>query len=125
MPITRTAPTLLRKRRTKIIATVGPASREPALLEALIRAGVNVFRLNLAHGTHDEHRITYDRVRAAAYLTGEPVAVLADLGGPKIRVGRLEGGAVTLTKGQHVVVTMRDVVGGAGLIPSQYHQLAA
>jgi pyruvate kinase len=124
MPTPHLTPTLLKKRRTKIIATVGPASSDPATLEAMIRAGVNVFRLNLSHGSHDDHRAAYDNVRAAAYAAGEPTAILADLGGPKIRVGHFAGGSVPLTKGERVVVTTRDVVGGPGLVPSQYVGLA-
>jgi pyruvate kinase len=124
MPITPSSPTLLRKRRTKIIATVGPASSEPAMLDALVRAGVNVFRLNLSHGDHAGHRAVIERVRAAAYAAGQPVAVLADLGGPKVRVGQFAGGSVRLTKGERVVVTTRDVEGGPGLIQSQYGALA-
>lgn len=120
-----TTPTVrLKKRRTKIIATVGPASHEPAMLEALIHAGVNVFRLNLAHGDHTGQHATYDRIRAAAYAVGEPVAVLADLGGPKIRVGQFTNGSIVLHKGERVVVTTRPVVGEPGLIPSQYAALA-
>jgi pyruvate kinase len=116
--------TLLRRRRTKIVATVGPASRDPGVLEALIRTGVNVFRLNLSHGEPDEHRANFERVRAAAAAANEPVAVLADLCGPKIRVGRFAGGRITLEAGQKVTVTTRDVQGGPGLIPSQYAALA-
>jgi pyruvate kinase len=109
-------------RRTKIVATAGPASREPAMLVALIEAGVNVFRLNLSHGDQAEHRLVYERIRAAA--AGRPVAVLADLCGPKIRVGRFAGGRITLSPGQPVTVTTRDVLGEPGLIPSQYAELA-
>jgi pyruvate kinase len=115
---------LLHRRRTKIVATVGPASRDPAVLESLVRAGVNVFRLNLSHGEQDEHRINFERIRAAATAVGEPVAILADLCGPKIRVGRFGGGRITLDIGQRVTVTTRDVQGGPGLIPSQYAALA-
>jgi pyruvate kinase len=114
---------LLKRRRTKIVATVGPASHDPAVLEALVRAGANVFRLNLSHGSHDDHRAAYERVRAAADAVGEPVAVLADLCGPKIRVGRFAGGRVELTADQVVTVTTRDVLGEPGLIPSQYAEL--
>src|SRR5262245_18791530 len=104
---TRSIPLI--RRRTKIVATIGPASREPAVLEELLRAGVNVFRLNLSHGSHDEHRENLRRIRAAAAGLREPVAVLADLCGPKIRVGRFPGGNVTLTEGQTVTITTRDV----------------
>src|SRR4051794_14036302 len=114
-------PNLLR-RRTKIVATIGPASRDPAVVDELIRAGVNVFRLNLSHGSHDEHRENFARIRAAPQ--GEPVAVLADLCGPKVRVGRFAGGQITLTSGQSVTVTTRYVLGQEGLIPSLYPELA-
>jgi pyruvate kinase len=123
-----TAPRLktfqLKRRRTKIVATVGPASREPDVLRTLIRAGVNVFRLNMSHGSQAEHRTVYERIRAAAADADEPVAVLADLCGPKIRVGRFPGGSIELATGEQVTVTTRDVTGGPGLIPSQYAQLA-
>ncbi len=118
------SPLLLRRRRTKIVATVGPASREPAVLDALLGAGVNVFRLNLSHGDHDGHRANFARVRSAAEARGEPIAVLADLCGPKIRVGRFAGGQITLEAGRPVTVTTRNVLGGPGLIPSQYAALA-
>jgi pyruvate kinase len=111
-------------RRTKIVATIGPASRDPAVVEELIRAGVNVFRLNFSHGNHSEHGENIARVRAAAVRLGEQVAVLADLCGPKVRVGRFAGGSIKLAAGEPVVVTVRDVEGGPGLIPSQYAELA-
>jgi pyruvate kinase len=117
-------PILLRRRRTKIVATLGPASCDPVVLEALLRAGVNVFRLNLSHGNQAEHRANFERVQAAAAQVGELVAVLADLCGPKIRVGRFADGRITLEAGSRVTVTTRDVVGGPGLIPSQYAALA-
>ena len=78
-------PTLLKRRRTKIIATIGPSSGDPAVIERLIAVGVNIFRLNLSHGDHAVHRTSYERIRSVAARLGEPVAVLADLGGPKIR----------------------------------------
>jgi pyruvate kinase len=112
------------RRRTKIVATLGPASSEPATLGQLIQAGVNVFRLNFSHGDHQTHRVAYERVRQAALGAGEPIAVLADLCGPKIRVGRFIDGAVQLEPDSQVVVTTREVVGEPGLIPSQYPLLA-
>jgi pyruvate kinase len=116
-------PPPLQRRRTKIVATVGPASREPATLEALIQAGVNVFRLNLAHGEHIEHRTTYERIRAAAERSGLPVAILADLCGPKMRVGKIKDGPVSLQVGDVVTVTTRNVEGGRDLIPVSYEGL--
>jgi pyruvate kinase len=78
-------------RRTKIIATLGPASHDPAAIEALISGGVDVFRLNFSHGTHDSHAEIYRRVREAAKSSGRVVAVMQDLSGPKIRTTSLEG----------------------------------
>jgi pyruvate kinase len=117
-------PDLLKVRRTKIVATVGPACREPALLEALLRAGVNVFRLNLSHADHAEHHVNVERIRAATAAVGSSAAILADLGGPKIRVGHFPGGQVELGSGTRVTVTTRDVLGGLDLIPAQYPALA-
>jgi pyruvate kinase len=94
------------------------------MIEQVIRAGVNVFRLNFSHGNQETHGRVYDLVRAAALRTGEPVAVLADLCGPKIRVGRFVDGAILLEAGSQVVVTTRQAVGEAGLIPSQYAAFA-
>lgn len=79
-------------RHTKIIATVGPASDSDAALDALIAAGVDIFRLNFSHGTHQSHGATIARVRRAAGRARREVAILQDLGGPKIRTGSLEGG---------------------------------
>jgi len=111
---------VLKRRRTKIVATLGPSSSDPDTVRALIEAGVDVVRLNFSHGDHAGHAAAYATVRAAAAELERPVAVLADLCGPKIRVGRLEGGAIQLVTGTEVTVTTRDVVGADGLIPSQY-----
>jgi pyruvate kinase len=111
-------------RRTRIVATVGPASRDPEKLEALVEAGVNVFRLNMSHGTHEQHREVIARVREISVRLGRHIAILGDLCGPKIRVGTFHGGEMVLTPGQKVTVTTRDVPGGDGLIPSQYAALA-
>jgi pyruvate kinase len=114
----------LRIRRTRIVATVGPASSDPAVLAELLAAGVDVFRVNMAHGEHDDHREMVRRVRAAAEAAGRPAGVLADLCGPKVRAGKFAGGQIARVKGERVTVTTRDVVGGPGLIPSQYAALA-
>ncbi len=113
---------LLRQRRTKIVATIGPASSDAEVLQQLVHAGVDVFRLNLSHGSHADHKQAYERIRTASQ--GGAVAVLADLCGPKIRVGRLTGGKIELHAGESVLVTTRDVEGGPGLIPSRYEALA-
>jgi pyruvate kinase len=115
---------LLKKRRTKIIATLGPASREPAVIRELIQAGANVFRLNMSHGDHAFHRECFDRVRHVAEEMREPIAVFADLCGPKIRTGRFRDGGIKLRAGARVTVTTREVMGEDGLIPSQYQALA-
>jgi pyruvate kinase len=111
-------------RRTKIVATLGPASSDENVIAQLVAAGVNVFRLNMSHGSHDDHRATYGRVRAAAKAAGQQVAILADLCGPKIRVGLFEGGKISLVDGSTVTVTTRQVTGKESLIVSQYLALA-
>ena len=123
MPIV-TEMDLLKYRRTKIIATLGPASSEIAVIRQLIRAGVNVVRLNMSHGDHAGHKAVYDRVRAVAADLNLPIAIFADLCGPKIRVGRFREGRIELIAGDRVTVTTRNVEGEPWLIPSQYELLA-
>jgi pyruvate kinase len=116
---------LLKFGRTKIVATLGPASSTQPVLEALVDAGANVFRLNMSHGDHASHAQTYHLARAAAARgANNSIAILADLCGPKIRVGRLADGSIQLEEGERVIVTTRDLVGGPGLIPSGYASLA-
>jgi len=116
--------TLLTNRRTKIIATVGPACADPQTLRHLIEAGVDVFRLNMSHGEHACHCENYARVRAVASGINKPVAIFADLCGPKIRTGIFTGGSIELITGETVTLTMRDIPGEPGIIPSQYTALA-
>lgn len=115
---------LLRMRRTKIVATLGPTSSDYATIEGLAHAGVNVFRLNMSHGNYDQHRSNCEDVRRVARAMRNHIAVLADLSGPKIRVGWFQRGSIPLNKGSLVTVTTRDVLGQVGLIPSQYKALA-
>ena len=117
-------PEVLLYRRTKIVATLGPSSDDAQTIERLVQAGVNVFRLNFSHGTHDEHRRLYERVRAVTAEAAPATAILGDLSGPKIRVGILASGSIELARGDAVTVTTRDVEGGPGLIPTQYAALA-
>ena len=86
-------------RATKIVATLGPASSDPDVLERLLRAGVDVVRLNFSHGTAQDHIDRADLVRRSAQRVGKPVALMADLQGPKIRVGKFADGKVMLVNG--------------------------
>ncbi|HEY4411587.1 MAG TPA: pyruvate kinase [Gaiellaceae bacterium] len=95
------------ERRTKIVATLGPASESPERLRALIAAGMDAARLNLSHGTHAEHAERAERVRAIAAEVGRPVALIGDLQGPKLRVGHLDE-PVLLTRGEKIVVCAED-----------------
>lgn len=88
-------------RRTKILATLGPATDDPKVLDALIHAGVDVVRMNLSHGSHDEHRNRAETLRNRARACGRQVGILADLQGPKIRIGRFAAGKVFLEEGDH------------------------
>ncbi len=99
--------------RTKIVATIGPASRDAAVLEALVAAGMSVARLNFSHGTHEEHAEVIARVRAVSEAQGRPVAVLQDLAGPKIRTGPMAADGVVLVEGATFILTARDVPGDA------------
>ncbi|MDR2189213.1 MAG: pyruvate kinase [Azonexus sp.] len=92
------------QRRTKIVATIGPASSAPAALERIVRAGVDVVRLNFSHGAAADHIQSAAAVRAAAKAAGRTVGILADLQGPKIRVGRFEQGQITLAPGDNFIL---------------------
>ena len=91
-------------RRTKIVATIGPASRSPEVLRELLEAGVDVFRLNFAHGTADEHAEVIHRIRSAAEDAGREVGILGDLPGPKLRLGDIEGGVAVLHSGSTILM---------------------
>jgi pyruvate kinase len=106
-------------RRTKIIATLGPATATPLALTGLLRAGVDVARLNMSHGDHAGHARMIAKTRVAAAALGRPVAILADLQGSKARVGRLAGGGpLLLRRGDVLTLTPRKVPGRPGLIPT-------
>ncbi len=99
-------------RRTKIVATVGPASRQPEILRGLIEVGVDVIRLNFSHGDHEEHAESVSLIRDLSDGLDRPVAILADLAGPKIRIGEIDGTGVSLSAGQRFTLTARPVKGG-------------
>ena len=110
-------------RRTKIVCTIGPASRAPETLRKLVLAGMNVARLNFSHGTHAEHgQVIADLRRLAAELAC-PLAILQDLQGPKIRLGVFRGGRAQLVKGAEFALTTRSVEGTAALASTSYERL--
>jgi pyruvate kinase len=112
-------------RRTKIIATVGPACDSGGILDALMAAGTDIFRLNFSHGTHESQAATYASIRGAAERAGRDVAILQDLGGPKIRTGLLEGGKpLTLKCGDTLSLATGDFLGAPGRIATSFAGLA-
>ncbi|MEO1232114.1 MAG: pyruvate kinase [Myxococcota bacterium] len=111
-------------RRTKLVCTIGPASSSPEVLEKLIRAGLDVARLNFSHGAHADHAETFRKIREAEARVGRPVAIMQDLQGPKIRLGKLEG-SVPLVEGEEIVLSSRnDFIGTLARLPTTYPQLA-
>jgi pyruvate kinase len=114
-------------RRAKIVATLGPAAADPAVLEKLLGLGVDVARLNFSHGRHEEHAQMLDRIRAASRHFGKAVAVLQDLQGPKIRTGPLQAGkaGVRVESGSEIVITTEgEIDGNARMVSTTYPHLA-
>jgi pyruvate kinase len=111
------------ERRTKIVATIGPSSNTPEKIEALIKAGVNVCRLNFSHGSHEDHKKVVDMIRAASKKLNYSVPILMDLQGPKIRVGKMRDGAQVIHDGDTVIFTPENVEGDSKTIPIDYPNL--
>jgi len=111
-------------RSTKIVATIGPASGDPDVLERLIRAGVDVTRLNFAHGTPDQHAEMALRIRETAERIGRHVAIMGDVPGPKLRIGPVAGGVAELGRGSRVVLTPRPIEGTSERLPVAWQGLA-
>ncbi len=109
--------------RTKIIATLGPASNSPEVIENLIHAGMDVARLNFSHGSIEDHRRVIHNVRAASKKTKKDIGVLLDLQGPKIRTGRLVNKVVNLSEGASFIITTRDVPGDDKVVSTDYECL--
>lgn len=97
------------ERRTKIVCTLGPASSDRDTIQRLVEAGMDVARLNFSHGTHDEHCVRFENVRAAAEATGRTVSIMQDLQGPKIRIGHIEDGSVLLREGKELILTTEPI----------------
>src|SRR3954454_19080958 len=104
---------LRRRRRTKIIATLGPASSNPEILSRLFYGGADVFRLNFSHGSHEDHFARIQMIRALEASAGRPIGILADVQGPKLRVGRFGGGRVTLQSGHTFRLDLSPVPGNS------------
>lgn len=110
-------------RKTKIVATVGPASSSVKMLQRLMHAGVDIFRLNFSHGENSEKKELIARIREVSGRLGSDVAILADLQGPKIRTGKMRDNAMHLVKGEEVTITTAEILGENGVIPTIYRDL--
>ncbi|WP_434440519.1 pyruvate kinase [Lentzea sp. E54] len=111
-------------RRAKIVCTLGPATGTPDKVRDLVAAGMDVARMNFSHGSHADHKQVYDMVRAAADESGRAVGILADLQGPKIRLGRFAAGPVDWNTGDIVRITVEDVEGTHDRVSTTYKELA-
>jgi pyruvate kinase len=111
-------------RHSKIVCTIGPATRSPRMIERLLKAGMDVARLNFSHGSHEEHSESIRMLRAASAKHAKPIAILADLQGPKIRTGALAGGGpVELRKGQKFTITTARVLGDSTRVSTVFTTL--
>jgi len=109
--------------KTKIVATIGPASESPEMLERLIRAGLNVARLNFSHGDFQRHGEVIRRIRNVGTKTGRRVAIMADLPGPKMRLGKIEPEPIELVPGDRFTLTSEDIIGSQQRVSMTFEQL--
>jgi pyruvate kinase len=110
-------------RRVKIVCTIGPTSREPEILTQLIEAGMNVARMNMSHGTYEYHAENIRRIREISNSLNRPIAILVDLQGPKLRVGKMQEGGVPLKAGEDLLMTTEAMLGEPGRVPIQNQEL--
>ncbi|MBF2078478.1 MAG: pyruvate kinase, partial [Synechococcales cyanobacterium T60_A2020_003] len=110
--------------RTKIVATIGPASSKPEVLRDLIQAGATTLRLNFSHGTHEDHQRSIRMIRQVSFELNQPVGILQDLQGPKIRLGTFENGAIELKKGDPFTLTSHIRPGTQTISSVTYEPLA-
>ena len=110
-------------KKTKIVCTIGPATESEEKLLALVEGGMNVMRLNFSHGDFAEHQGRIDNLAKVTAKNGKTVAVLQDLGGPKIRIGEFENGSVILKEGQEFILTTDSVVGNENKVSVNYPKL--
>jgi pyruvate kinase len=114
-----------RQRYAKIVATLGPASSNAEMIRALFNAGADVFRFNFSHGSYEDHQARYDIVRAIERETGRPIAVLADLQGPKLRIGRLADGPIRLANGETLRLDVDPTPGTRDRVPLPHPEVFA
>jgi pyruvate kinase len=112
-------------RGTKIVATLGPASQDEAILTSMVKAGVNVFRLNFSHGSYTDHAKSIDMVRQVSKILGRPICLMQDLQGPKIRIGNLITETIKLEAGQPFTLTTKSLIGNENLASVDYQELPA
>ena len=111
------------QKRTKVVCTLGPASESQEVIEEMAKAGMNVARLNFSHGSYENHKLLIKNVRAVSAKLGKPIAILQDLQGPKIRVGKMPKKGLEVKKGDKLTITTKEIIGKKGLIPTQYKHL--
>src|SRR5438067_6451592 len=116
-------PAAFPEHKTKIVATIGPASESPEILVRLVRAGMNVARLNFSYGDFSHHAELIHRIRDAARTTARRVAIMADLPGPKMRLGKIVPEPVQLMPGDHFALTNQDIVGNAERVSISFEPL--
>ena len=116
---------LHRHRSTKIVATLGPSSKDADMIRQLFLAGVDVFRMNFSHGTHADHQIRYDMIRALEREIGRPIGILMDLQGPKLRLGQISGGKMNLEIGQKLRLDMNPAIGTHERVPLLHPEIFA
>ena len=110
-------------RKTKIVCTLGPATHSEKMITQLIKAGMDVVRLNFSHGTHEDHQNMIQAIRKVSKKLDKPIPILQDLQGPKLRVGKIKNGSVELKKGKTIAITTEDIAGDENLISTTYKYL--
>ena len=116
---------MTRARRARIVATIGPASREPGMIKTLARAGVDVFRLNFSHGSHEDHAAALKAIRGAELTIRRPLGVLADLQGPKLRLGKFAEGAIDVEAGHRIRLDLDTTPGDATRVGMPHPEIFA
>ncbi len=110
--------------KTRIVCTIGPASSSPEVMRVMIRSGMDIARLNFSHGDFAGHRQVIENLRAAARAEGRRLAIMADLPGPKMRIGQLAEELVTLQAGGRFTLSTEDIVGDAGRASGEGHEVS-